>query len=122
MGYVQTNVTVLESGGVATLTVAISMPPGADPIATSFYLLVNTMDGSATAAGLPQSLKFPIHFINTQSLTNSLAPMKLGNILHVHTHTHTHTHTRTHARTYTHTHTHAHTCTHMHTHSLSEST
>ena len=66
MGYVQTNVTVLESDGVATLTVAISVPPGAVPIETSFYLLVNTIDGSATATGLPQSLEFvcvPIHFI-----------------------------------------------------------
>ena len=68
MGYV-TNVTVLESDGVATLTVAITMPHEADPIETSFYLLVNTVDGSATAAGLSQSLKFPMHFINTQSLT-----------------------------------------------------
>ena len=69
MGYVQTNVTVLESDGVATLTVAISMPPEADPIETSFYLLVNTIDGSATAAGLPQSHMFvcvPIHLSNTQ--------------------------------------------------------
>ena len=54
MGYV-TNVTVLESDGVATLTVAISVPPRADPIETSFYLLVNTMDRSATVAGLSQS-------------------------------------------------------------------
>ena len=72
VGYV-TNVTVLESDGVATLTVAISVPREADLIETSFYLLVNTMDGSATATGLPQSLKFPIHFTNSQSLTNSLA-------------------------------------------------
>ena len=55
MGYVRTNVTVLESDGVATLTVAFSMPPEDVPIETSFYLLVNTMDGSATEAGLPQS-------------------------------------------------------------------
>ena len=58
VGYVRTDVTVLESDGVATLTVAISMPPKADPIETSFYLLVNTMDGSATEAGLPQSQMF----------------------------------------------------------------
>ena len=72
VGYVQTNVTVFENDGVATLTVVIPVPPGADPIETSFYLLVNTMDGSATAAGLPQSVEFdcvPIHFSNTQSLT-----------------------------------------------------
>ena len=72
MGYVETNVTVLENSGVATLTVAITVPSEADPIERSFYLLVNTMDGSATAAGLSQSLKFPMHFINTQPLTNSL--------------------------------------------------
>ena len=58
MGYVETNVTVLENSGVATLTVAISVPREADPIETSFYLLVNTMDGSATAAGLSQSVEF----------------------------------------------------------------
>ena len=69
MGYVHKNVTVLESGGVAPLTVAISMPPEAVPIKTSFYLLVNTIDGSATAAGLPQSqtlMCVPIHFSNAQ--------------------------------------------------------
>ena len=52
VGYVQTDVTVFESDAVARLTVAISVPPGVDPIETSFYLLVNTMDRSATAAGL----------------------------------------------------------------------
>ena len=46
MGYNVTNVTVPESDEVATLTVAISMPPG--PIETSFYLIVNTSDGTAT--------------------------------------------------------------------------
>ena len=68
MGYVLKNVTVLESDGVAQLTVAISMPPEAVPIRTSFYLLVNTIAGSATAAGLPQSQMFvcaPIHLSNT---------------------------------------------------------
>ena len=72
MGYVQTNLTVLESDGLVQVTVAISMPSEADPIETSFYLLVNTIDGSATGRGLPQSLKFdcvPIHFSDTQSLT-----------------------------------------------------
>ena len=58
VGYVRTNVTVLESDGVATLTVAISMPSERDPIETSFYLIVNTMDGSASAAGLPKSQMF----------------------------------------------------------------
>ena len=50
MGYVQTAVSVPESAGVAQLTVAISVPPQGDPIDTSFFLLVNTNDG--TAAGL----------------------------------------------------------------------
>ena len=58
MGYVRTNVTVLETDGVATLTVAISMPLEGVPIETSFYLLVNTIAGSATEAGLPQSQMF----------------------------------------------------------------
>ena len=68
MGYVQKNVTVLESDGVAPLTVAISMHSEAVPIKTSFYLLVNTIGGSASVAGLPQSQTFvcvPIHFSNT---------------------------------------------------------
>ena len=50
VGYNVTAVNVSESDGMATLTVAISMPPEADPIETSFYLLVNTIDGSE---GLP---------------------------------------------------------------------
>ena len=55
VGYVQTIVTVLESDGVAQLTVAISMPPGVDRIETSLFLLVNTSDGTAT--GLPWCLE-----------------------------------------------------------------
>ena len=51
VGYALTNVIVLESDGVAQLTVVISMPPGRVPIETSFYLRVNTIDG--TAKGLP---------------------------------------------------------------------
>ena len=70
VGYVRTNVTVFESDGVATLTVAISMPPEDITIETSFYLLVNTIDGSATEAALPQSqtlLCVLIHLLsNTQ--------------------------------------------------------
>ena len=54
MGYVQTAVSVPESAGVAQLTVAISVPPQGDPIDTSFFLLVNTNDG--TAAGLSSVL------------------------------------------------------------------
>ena len=52
VGYVQRSVNVLESDGEATLTVAISMPPGADPIETSFSLIVNTLDGTATGLSL----------------------------------------------------------------------
>ena len=51
VGYTVTDVTVSESDGEATLTVAITMPPRTDPIETSFSLLVNTLDGTAT--GLP---------------------------------------------------------------------
>ena len=82
VGYTVTDVTVLESDGVATLTVAITMPPGADPIETSFSLLVNTMDG--TARGLPWNLDsyyVPIHSVTS----HSLVPVKLHNILLTHT-------------------------------------
>ena len=46
--FVYTTVTVLESDGVAQLTVAITMPPEGDPIEMSFFLLVNTQDQTAT--------------------------------------------------------------------------
>ena len=59
MGYVDTSVTVLEDAGVAQLTVAISVPPQAEPIETSFVLLVNTNDG--TAAGLSSCLEIDLH-------------------------------------------------------------
>ena len=48
VGYTVTDVTVLETDGVARLTVAITMPSEADLIDTSFVLLVNTFDGTAT--------------------------------------------------------------------------
>ena len=48
VGYAVTDVTVLETDGVARLTVAITMPSEADLIDTSFFLLVNTFDGTAT--------------------------------------------------------------------------
>ena len=63
VGYVDSSVTVLESAGVAQLTVAISVPPQGDPIETSFLLLVNTNDG--TAAGLSSCLEFDLHAANT---------------------------------------------------------
>ena len=69
VGYVDTSVTVLESAGVAQLTVAISVPPQGDPIETSFFLLVNTNDG--TAAGLSSCLEFDLHTVSTSlPLTN----------------------------------------------------
>ena len=48
--YVETDVTVFERAGVAQLTVAISLPDGSVTIDSdiSFFLLVNTRDGSAT--------------------------------------------------------------------------
>ena len=56
MGYNVTEVNVIESDGVAQLTVAVTIPTGEDQIETSFSLLVNTLDGTAT--GLAWSLKF----------------------------------------------------------------
>ena len=46
VGYIVTDVNVSESDVEATLTVAITMPTG--PIETSFSLIVNTIDGTAT--------------------------------------------------------------------------
>ena len=46
VGYIVTDVNVSESDGEATLTVAITVPTG--PIETSFSLIVNTVDGTAT--------------------------------------------------------------------------
>ena len=63
VGYVNTAVSVLESAGVAQLTVAISVPPQGDPIETSFTLLVNMFDG--TAAGLASCLAFDYILIHT---------------------------------------------------------
>ena len=50
VGYVQTAVSVSESAGVAELTVAISVPDSSGTISSgvSFFLLVNTSDGTAT--------------------------------------------------------------------------
>ena len=52
VGYVKTAVNVSESDGEAQLTVGISMPPEDVPIETLFFLLVNTLDVTATATGL----------------------------------------------------------------------
>ena len=50
MGYVDTAVSVSESDGVAELTVAVSVPDSSGTINSrvSFYLLVNTIDRTAT--------------------------------------------------------------------------
>ena len=101
MGYVDTSVTVLEDAGVAQLTVAISVPPQGDPIETSFFLLVNTNDGTATAAGLSSYLEIDLHTVNTCSDSESVTitteivnvhsyPLTHHNKQHVHSHTLTH--------------------------------
>ena len=46
MGYIVTDVNISESDEEVTLTVAITMPT--DPIETSFSLIANTIDGTAT--------------------------------------------------------------------------
>ena len=51
VGYTVTDMTISESDGETQLTVAITMPPEKVSIETSFYLIVNTSDGTAT--GLP---------------------------------------------------------------------
>ena len=48
VGYNQTNVNVFEADRQAELIVTINEPAQVDPIETSFYLLVNTQDGTAT--------------------------------------------------------------------------
>ena len=48
VGYTLSDLTVLETDGVARLTVTITMPSEADLIYTSFFLLVNTLAGTAT--------------------------------------------------------------------------
>ena len=48
VGYTLSDVTVFETNGVARLTVTITMPSEADLIDTSFFLFVNTLDGTAT--------------------------------------------------------------------------
>ena len=77
MGYVDTAVSVFESAGVAELTVAISVPNASVTIETSFFLLVDTSDGSATAAGLYSCLnQFDVHTHNT--------PLTLTTAIHNH--------------------------------------
>ena len=48
VGYTLSDLTVLETDGVARLSATITMPSEADLIDTSFFLLVNTLDGTTT--------------------------------------------------------------------------
>ena len=68
MGYVNTSVTILESDGVAQLTVIISSPPGAVLIETSLFLLVSTLDGTATGLSMRSRLEFDFLHVATQTL------------------------------------------------------
>ena len=56
---------LIESAGVAELTVAIIVPNPSVTIETSLFLLVNTNDGTATASGLSLCLEFDLHTIHT---------------------------------------------------------
>ena len=53
--------TIIESDGVAQLTVAISVPPGAVQIETSFHLCVSTLDGTATGLSWRSIMEFDFH-------------------------------------------------------------
>ena len=48
VGYIQTGVTILEGDEVAQMTVATSMLNGRLSAETSFFLHLNSLDGSAT--------------------------------------------------------------------------
>ena len=48
VGSIETDVNVSESDGVAQLTVSISMPPSGVSIEAFFYLIMNTLNGTAT--------------------------------------------------------------------------
>ena len=78
MGYNVTEVNVIESDGVAQLTVAVTIPMEEHPIETSFSLLVNTLDGTAT--GLAWSLEFDYVLIHSDK-NHSLAQAKYNIML-----------------------------------------
>ena len=91
VGYVHTIVAVLESDRVAQLTVAISMPPEADPIEMSFFLMVmTTLDQTAT--GLSWRLGFDFLYHYTPLILKHCHKI-FWCTTYTHTHTHTHTHT-----------------------------
>ena len=62
VGYNQTTVTVLESDRVAQLQLTVTTL--ATQLDASFYLLVNTLDGTAT--GLSWSLEFDFKTLSHQ--------------------------------------------------------
>ena len=88
MGFVETDMNVFESDGMAKLTVAITLPTGADPIETSFNLLVNTLDGTAMAADLPGlpllNLYVPIKYSENCHNQPNLSTVNLTDFLHHH--------------------------------------
>ena len=61
VGFVDTLVEVNETDGQATLNVSISSPqpvPGVPGLQIMFSLLMNSLDGSASRDGIPQSCDF----------------------------------------------------------------
>ena len=69
VGYNLTDVFIFEGSNMVQLTIATSKPRKSVPVETSYYLIVNTLDGTAT--GLPLSLEFDcvsIYFSDTLSL------------------------------------------------------
>ena len=62
MGYNLTDVIIFERSNMVQLTIATSKPRKSVPVETSFYLAVNTLDGTAT--GLPLSLEFDCVYIH----------------------------------------------------------
>jgi len=61
VGFVDTLIEVNETDGQATLNVSISFPqpmPGVPGLQLMFFLLVDSMDGSAGRDGIPQCCDF----------------------------------------------------------------
>ena len=68
VGYTLSDVTVLETDGVARLTVTITMPSEANLIDTPFFFFVNTLNGTAT--GVQWSCNLVMHHSQTFSPSN----------------------------------------------------
>ena len=87
VGYVVTDVSVPERAGVAQLTAAVSAPNASTTIEASFFLLMNTVDGTATAAGLSCVLGIDVHtslilrqlYVNIEIVSIHLHPLTLLN-------------------------------------------